>query len=104
MMETHEVERVTVEEYGEWRCLCGNVASSEGFHPCDVRGDSMEPEPGWEDLYRCDRCGRIILQAWNGEAAGIGEPAGWVVGRVDLKVFAGDGWVPTGREERNALN
>jgi hypothetical protein len=57
-----ERERIEIDEYGEWRCLCGNVASTYGFFPCDVNGKAVEPtEADWpESLYICDGCGRII--------------------------------------------
>lgn len=45
-----------------WVCLCGNRPDSDGFFPCDNDGNEMEPVEGWEDLYVCGRCGRIIHQ------------------------------------------
>lgn len=47
-----------------WRCICGNTTFSDGFFPCDERGNEMEPTigSGWTDLYVCTRCGRIIKQ------------------------------------------
>jgi len=46
-----------------WVCLCGNRPDSDGFFPCDKDGDELEPVDGWEDLYVCGRCGRIIHQS-----------------------------------------
>lgn len=46
-----------------WICLCGNRPDSDGFFPCDRDGNEMEPVEGWEDLYVCGRCGRIINQS-----------------------------------------
>jgi len=45
-----------------WVCVCGNTPSSDGFYPCDQNGNEMEPVKGWQDLYVCDRCGRIVNQ------------------------------------------
>lgn len=45
-----------------WICLCGNRPDSDGFFPCDMHGDEVEPTQEWEDLYVCARCGRIINQ------------------------------------------
>ncbi len=60
-----ESERIHVDEYGEWTCLCGNVALEDGFYPCDAEGNVVEPTPQeWTtNLYRCDRCHRKINQA-----------------------------------------
>jgi len=46
-----------------WICVCGNRPIDDGFFPCDARGNEVEPIAGvWNDLYVCDRCGRIIKQ------------------------------------------
>ena len=45
-----------------WICICGNRPDYDGFFPCDKNGDEMAPVKGWEDLYVCGRCGRIINQ------------------------------------------
>jgi hypothetical protein len=45
-----------------WICLCGNRPDSDGFYPCDKDGNEVEPVEGWENLYVCARCGRIINQ------------------------------------------
>lgn len=45
-----------------WICLCGSRAADDGFYPCDKEGNEMEPVEGWEDLYVCVSCGRIIHQ------------------------------------------
>lgn len=45
-----------------WVCVCGNTPASYGFFPCDKEGNEMEPVIGWEGLYVCGRCGRIIKQ------------------------------------------
>lgn len=45
-----------------WVCICGNMPVSDGFYPCDEKGNEMEPVSGWKDLYVCNRCGRIIHQ------------------------------------------
>jgi len=54
---THEVGN-----YEAWICLCGNTPVADGFYPCDSDGTEMEPAAGWNDLYVCARCGRIINQ------------------------------------------
>ena len=45
-----------------WVCLCGNRAELDGFFPCDDNGNEVVPLQGWENLYVCFRCGRIIDQ------------------------------------------
>ena len=45
-----------------WICVCGNMPTSDGFYPCDEKGNEMEPVQGWGGLYVCARCGRIIDQ------------------------------------------
>jgi hypothetical protein len=47
----------------EMTCVCGNTPAEQGFMPCLRNGHLVEPTPeAWVDgnLYRCDRCGRII--------------------------------------------
>jgi hypothetical protein len=48
----------------EWICLCGNTADADGFSTCAANGEDIEPNIGsdWDNLYRCDRCYRIIDQ------------------------------------------
>lgn len=57
-------ERITHEEGNKvaWVCICGNKPDADGFYPCDKKGDEMEPAAGWENLYVCGGCGRIIHQ------------------------------------------
>lgn len=57
-------ERITYEEGNEeaWICMCGNRPDADGFYPCDKKGNEIEPGEGWEDLYVCASCGRIIHQ------------------------------------------
>jgi len=43
-----------------WRCLCGNTTGKQGFRPCDNAGNEVEPVAGWNCLFVCDQCGRII--------------------------------------------
>lgn len=61
-----EVERITHEPgYEEaWVCPCGNTPTDYGFFPCNEAGVEIEPteEDGWDDLYVCAGCGRIINQ------------------------------------------
>jgi hypothetical protein len=45
-----------------WICLCGNTPTSDGFYPCDKDGNEVVPAEGWDNLYVCARCGRIIDQ------------------------------------------
>ena len=48
----------------DWKCICGNEALSEGFFPCDMNGDEVEPtSKDWPvKWYVCTKCGRIIRQ------------------------------------------
>jgi len=65
LLSEYRKQKIHVDEYGEWTCLCGNVASEDGFFPCDADGNLVEPS--WQEwttnLYRCDRCLRKINQA-----------------------------------------
>jgi hypothetical protein len=45
-----------------WICICGNTPSGGGFYPCDEKGNEVEPVEGWNGLYVCADCGRIIEQ------------------------------------------
>lgn len=48
---------VTVDEYDDITCLCGNIPSNAGFHPCFPGGAVVElddPEfASWDGLYWC---------------------------------------------------
>jgi hypothetical protein len=57
-------EQITHENGNDeaWICICNNTPSAEGFFPCDREGNEVEPVAGWDDLYICARCGRIINQ------------------------------------------
>jgi hypothetical protein len=57
-------EKITANNYGDFTCLCGNVASSDGFIASDIKGNELEPIIGgkWKNLYTCNRCGRVINQ------------------------------------------
>jgi hypothetical protein len=59
-----DLETITFEagDREAWICLCRNTPTSEGFYPCDLNGNIVEPtEKDWTtDLYVCDACGRII--------------------------------------------
>jgi len=59
-------EKITHEHIDEdaWVCICKNTPSDEGFYPCDEEGNEIEPVigSGWNALFVCDRCGRIINQ------------------------------------------
>ncbi|MEU7891780.1 hypothetical protein AB0B45_02820 [Nonomuraea sp. NPDC049152] len=49
---------VTVDEYDEITCLCGNIASFAGFHECLPGGALVEPDhPEWNGLYWCAAVG-----------------------------------------------
>jgi len=65
LLSEYRKQKIHVDEHGEWTCLCGNVASEDGFFPCDADGNVVEPS--WQEwttnLYRCDRCLRKINQA-----------------------------------------
>ena len=45
-----------------WICICDNTPSGGGFYPCDEKGNEVEPVEGWNGLYVCADCGRIIEQ------------------------------------------
>lgn len=45
-----------------WVCICGNTPDSNGFYPCDNQGNETIPAEGWEGLYVCAQCERIIEQ------------------------------------------
>lgn len=53
-------------------CTCGNTVDSDGFHPCDGRGNEVEPTPAlWPlPLIICGRCRAVYLQ--NVDALGEG--------------------------------
>ena len=55
-----ERKHIHVSKEGEFTCLCGNVASSDGFDPCNYAGLAMEPTEEWPGLYRCNQCMLII--------------------------------------------
>ena len=59
-MQTKERIRHESGDKEAWICVCGNKPQLEGFRPCDADGAEVEPVAGWEGLYVCDRCGRII--------------------------------------------
>lgn len=52
------------EKWDNWVCLCKNEVNIEGFQTCDQYGEILMATigSGWEDLYRCARCGRIFNQ------------------------------------------
>jgi hypothetical protein len=62
MAKRRKPERITLEggQMDAWICICGNMPAQDGFYPCDAKGDEMEPVEGWEDLYVCAHCGRIV--------------------------------------------
>ena len=62
MTEFSEYISTEVEDMDAWLCICGNQPCADGFYPCDHEGNEMEPVEGWEDLYVCASCGRIIKQ------------------------------------------
>ena len=43
-----------------WVCVCGNTPDRGGFYSCDEDGDLIEPGNDWNNLYRCESCGRVI--------------------------------------------
>jgi hypothetical protein len=48
----------------EFACSCGNTSHTDGFFPCSREGKTIEPtkESGWDNLYKCARCGLIFDQ------------------------------------------
>ena len=75
------VERITFQDGSRdaWACICGNTPSDDGFSTCNDAGEDCEPVIGgeWDELYRCDNCGRIIDQRTL-----------VIVGRVDLAALS----------------
>jgi hypothetical protein len=63
-MIAEHVERVYGADgsHGDLLCICGNMANTDGFFPCDEHGNQMSPDIGsdWNNLYVCGKCGRII--------------------------------------------
>jgi hypothetical protein len=57
-------ERITHEAGNDeaWVCICGNEPQDDGFYPCDREGNEVEPVKGWEAIWVCFKCGRIIDQ------------------------------------------
>jgi hypothetical protein len=57
-------EHISLDEAGEWQCLCGNTPAKEGFYPIDEANRQVQPNgDAWTtDQYYCDRCGRVIDQ------------------------------------------
>ena len=49
-------------QYDEIVCDCGNTPHSDGFQPCGVSGQRIEPtvDDGWDGLYVCDRCQKVL--------------------------------------------
>jgi hypothetical protein len=47
-----------------WLCLCENYAEDDGFYTCDEDGNWIEgfTDGEWDNLYRCQTCGRVIDQ------------------------------------------
>lgn len=72
------MEKISYENGSEeaWVCICGNRSASEGFFPCDLRGNEVDPVAGsnWSGVYACARCGRMIHQLTL-EVVGVGKPA-----------------------------
>jgi len=46
----------------DFTCDCGNQRNIDGFHPCDKKGNIMEPDKDsiWDHDYWCGRCGVVI--------------------------------------------
>ncbi|MFD8529497.1 hypothetical protein ACFV0L_18955 [Streptosporangium canum] len=49
---------VTVDQYDDINCACGNIPSYAGFQPCLLDGSLVEPDhPEWNGLYWCAAVG-----------------------------------------------
>ena len=46
---------------GTFSCDCGNTAWSDGYQPCNDKGEEVEPNKDWGGLYVCGRCKTIGL-------------------------------------------
>lgn len=66
------MEYIEQDEEDIWHCLCGNSTCWDGFYPCDLNGNEVEPTPElWTtDLYICPDCGRIFQQS-DGKVVGM---------------------------------
>jgi len=53
-------EHITHEASNPWICICHNQPDYYGFYPCEREGNEVEPVEGWQGLYVCGDCGRII--------------------------------------------
>lgn len=51
-------------DWDTWLCVCGNYAEDAGFYTCDEDGNGIDSYSSieWDNLYRCERCGRVIDQ------------------------------------------
>ena len=56
----HITHEVGIDE--AWICICRNTPDADGLFTCDSEGNEVEPAVGWDDLYVCAKCGRIIKQ------------------------------------------
>lgn len=65
------LEFVQCDRYGNWQCRCGNHAEADGFHPCTLDGEVIDPDDAWEGLMRCGRCDRVF--ALDGRVVGKAE-------------------------------
>lgn len=87
----HPATHATVDpETDSIACLCGNHPNADGFYPCLATGQYVEPlrDGPWGDLYRCDRCDRVIRY-----------PDGLVVGTTD-EAYLGQSYLDAQEEAR----
>ncbi|AZV43681.1 hypothetical protein BAOM_3072 [Peribacillus asahii] len=52
---------ITVKMNDDFTCKCGNDVMDSGFHPCDKKGNEIEPATTWEGYYKCAKCDKIYL-------------------------------------------
>ncbi|NRQ31304.1 hypothetical protein HII36_05555 [Nonomuraea sp. NN258] len=57
---------VTVNDWAELTCRCGNTPERDGFQPCTETGEPCEPTTGWAGHYSCGGCGIIIATSGGG--------------------------------------
>lgn len=55
----NEENKFSVNEFGGLECTCGNTVDKDGFYPCNLDGEEVEPDENWSGLYVCSRCGNV---------------------------------------------
>ncbi len=61
----------------EWHCRCGNQPHTNGFYPCMLTGEYVDPATGGE-AYRCAQCNAVIQ-------IDEGDDVGMIVGQTEAR-------------------